>query len=156
MLTENAKKLLKDRYMQEDENSWEDICKRVAGNIATVEKGVVGYRKYYEKFYGILRRIDFLPNSPALMNAGTDIQYLSACMVLPVDDSMESIFGAVKNAAIINKAGAGTGFAFSRLRPEGDKVGSTNGVATGPVSFMRVFDEATEVVKQGGRRKGVC
>ena len=159
----NAIKVLKDRYLLRDGsgNAVETpsgMLRRVARAIASVEKKYSKPEKYVkdleEKFYSMMAKMEFLPNSPTLMNAGTEISQLSACFVLPVEDSMESIFEAVKRMAIVQKSGGGTVFNFSGLRPEGDAVRSTMGAASGPVSFMRVFDTATEVTRQGGRRRG--
>lgn len=135
------------RYLNKGERVWEDVCNRVSTFVANDE----GQR---EQFFELMLTGKFLPNSPTLMNAGTDIGQLSACFVLPVDDDMQGIFDAVKWTAMIHKSGGGTGFNFSNLRAEGSPVGSTNGVASGPLSFMKVFNEATETVKQGGKRRG--
>ena len=162
-LTSNALKVLEKRYLKKDmegriTEAAEDLFKRVAGFIASADaaygKTKDEVKKVEDGFYELITSLNFLPNSPTLMNAGRRLGQLSACFVLPVDDSMESIFDGVKNAAIIHKSGGGTGFSFSRIRPETDRVGSTGGIASGPVSFMRAFDTATDVIKQGGRRKG--
>ncbi|MCB5295008.1 MAG: vitamin B12-dependent ribonucleotide reductase [Candidatus Cloacimonetes bacterium] len=152
-LSENALTVLKKRYFRKNETGecledWQALITRVANNIAGSNEDD------FKKFYELLDSGDFLPNSPTLMNAGGDLQQLSACFVLPIDDSMDSIFETVKNAALIHKSGGGTGFSFSRLREANARVRSTNGVSSGPISFMKVFNSATDAVKQGGTRRG--
>ncbi|MEM1582367.1 MAG: vitamin B12-dependent ribonucleotide reductase [Candidatus Bathyarchaeia archaeon] len=161
-LSLNAISVLERRYLLKDETGRvietpSQMFRRVSKAIAAVD---IAYDKnakisaVEEEFYRVMANLDFIPNSPTLMNAGTDIGQLSACFVLPVGDSIEEIFDALKYMALIHKSGGGTGFSFSRLRPRGDVVRSTMGVASGPVSFMKIFDAATEVIKQGGRRRG--
>jgi len=152
-LTDTAEVVLKRRYYLEGE-SWTDLCARVARAVASVEKGIKSKNLYEAEFYEIIFNLDFLPNSPCLMNAGTELGQLSACFVLPIEDTLAGIFDAVKWGALVNKTGGGTGYSFSRLRAKDASVCSTNGVASGPISFAKVFDTATDVIKQGGRRRG--
>ncbi|HLI31592.1 MAG TPA: adenosylcobalamin-dependent ribonucleoside-diphosphate reductase [Solirubrobacteraceae bacterium] len=160
-LSLNAAALLAERYLRRDEQ--DVICESTAAMVTRVAQSVAAAeekwargsaRAHALRFARAMRALEFLPSSPTLMNAGTPIGQLSACYVLPVEDSLSSIFSALGEMALIHQAGGGTGFSFSRLRPAGDLVRSTHGRASGPVSFLRVFDTATEVVKEGGRRRG--
>lgn len=152
-LSENALVVLEKRYFKKDASGkliedWKGMITRIAKNISD------GNKRKFKQYYNLLDSGCFLPNSPTLMNAGSDLQQLSACFVLPIEDSMESIFETVKNAALIHKSGGGTGFSFSRLRESNARVRSTNGVSSGPISFLKVYNAATDAVKQGGTRRG--
>jgi ribonucleoside-diphosphate reductase alpha chain len=159
-LTENAQRVLRARYLLKDEagrvvETPEQMFRRVAVTMAGAEKSYGEEAGHWgEVFFEMLSSLRFLPNSPALMNAGKDIGQLAACFVLPVQDSMKSIFDTLKNAALILQSGGGTGFSFSSLRPKEDIVRSTGGIASGPVSFMKIYNTATDVIKQGGARRG--
>jgi ribonucleoside-diphosphate reductase alpha chain len=161
-LSENALRVLERRYLRKDSTgksieSPDQMFRRVARVIAAVELTYdprADVRALEEEFYAAMGSLYFLPNSPTLMNAGRELGQLSGCFVIPIDDSIESIFEAIKNAALVQKSGGGTGFSFSRIRPKNDLVRSTKGIASGPVSFLHAFNSATEAVKQGGTRRG--
>jgi len=161
-LSLNAWKVLERRYFLKDEKGKiietpKEMFRRVAKCVSRVDLRYdenTDIHKLEEDFYNLMANLEFLPNSPTLMNAGTSLNQLSACFVLPVHDSVEGIFNALKYMALIHKSGGGVGFSFSNIRPKGDVVRSTKGIASGPLSFMHIFDIATDVIKQGGRRRG--
>lgn len=158
-LSNNALRILQNRYLWRSDDG--DISEtpyelfhRVAHAVALAEKDMAQQEYWEEEFYSVMSNLLFLPNSPTLMNAGRPNQQLSACFVLPVDDSLANIFNTLKSAALIQQSGGGTGFSFSNLRPKGDRLSTNDGRASGPVSFMKIFDAATEHIKQGGKRRG--
>jgi ribonucleoside-diphosphate reductase alpha chain len=161
-LTDNARRVLEARYLRRDQkgNVLEtpaQLFGRVARAISDAEMScgtASAAGEWEERFYEMMTSLDFLPNSPTLMNAGTALGQLSACFVLPVEDTMQSIFGTLRDMALVQRTGGGTGFSFSHLRPAGDMLSSTGGTASGPVSFMKIYDCATENIKLGGRRRG--
>ena len=158
-LTDTAETVLARRYYLKDSagnllENWESLCRRVSDAVAAVDSEMEDYETLRDGFFNMIYHLDFLPNSPCLMNAGTDLGQLSACFVLPIEDSMDGIFTSIRNGALVHKTGGGTGYSFSRLRPKNSAVQSTQGVASGPLSFAAVFDAATETIKQGGKRRG--
>ena len=155
-ISSNALEILRKRYLLRDSQGRiietpSQMFKRVAKAVAAADGN---RRKTEQEFYEMMINLEFLPNSPTLMNAGTKLGQLNACFVLPIEDSIDGIFLSLRNMAKIHQSGGGTGFNFSKIRPKGDIVMSTKGIASGPVSFMKIFDKATEVIKQGGKRRG--
>ncbi len=161
-ITPNAKTVLERRYLKKDQDGAAEapdtMFRRVAENLSQADLNYGATQKERQatedEFFDVMQKLELLPNSPTLMNAGRELQQLSACFVLPIDDDLDDIFSKVKETALIHKSGGGTGFSFNRLRPSGDFVKSTGGIASGPASFIRAFDSATDVVKQGGTRRG--
>jgi ribonucleoside-diphosphate reductase alpha chain len=161
-LTENAVRVLESRYLRrgrngEIEETPRELFERVARAVSEgelLDGGAADARAWEERFYGMMASLEFLPNSPTLMNAGAGVGQLSACFVLPIEDTLESIFGTLRDMALLQRTGGGTGFSFSHLRPAGDLLASSGGAASGPVSFMKIYDCATENIKLGGRRRG--
>jgi len=153
MLSKNALRVLEKRYLLKNEKG--KVIETPARMFRRVARAVAkGSPKLEKQFYQVMSNLEFLPNSPTLMNAGTKIGQLSACFVLPIEDSLESIFNTLKTAALIHQSGGGTGFSFSKIRPRGDIVKSTKGIASGPVSFIEVYNKTTQVIRQGGKRRG--
>jgi ribonucleoside-diphosphate reductase alpha chain len=161
-LSDTARRVLAARYLRRDgagnvSESPDELFARVARAVAHAELllgNAAAAAEWERRFCSALAARDFLPNSPALMNAGTPLGQLAACFVLPMEDTMEDIFGSLRAMALVQRTGGGTGFSFSRLRPRGARLHSTGGEASGPLSFMRVFDAATEHIRLGGRRRG--
>lgn len=158
-LTEAAETVLKRRYYLKDEEGnciedWEGLCRRVAKFIATAESDPDRRKELEDSYFTGIYNLDWMPNTPALTNAGTEVGMLSACIVLGVEDSITGIFDTMRDAALCHKEGSGTGFSFSDIRPANSKVKSTNGIASGPLSFIKIYNEATEAIKQGGKRRG--
>lgn len=151
-LSGNAAKVLRERYLLRDSSG--KVAETPEQMFRRVARAIACSREEEEQFYNAMSSLEFLPNTPTLMNAGTGIGQLSACFALPIEDSIESVYATLKNAALIHQSGGGTGFDFSRIRPKGDLVMSTKGVASGPISFITLFDKSTEIMKQGGKRRG--
>jgi len=160
--TENARTVLAARYLRRNRSgdiveSPEELFQRVAAAVSEPElhyASAAAARRRCEEFFQMMARKFFLPNSPTLMNAGTAMNQLSACFVLPVGDSIADIFDAVKHMAMVQQSGGGTGFSFSQLRPQGEYISTTGGRSSGPISFMQIFACATDHIKQGGKRRG--